>query len=577
MDPLNNNVMYMGSTDVLKSTDNGNTWNNVSNGVFDGSCLYSLEVAHSNTNYIYAATFGHLYRSVNGGTSWTNITGTLPVNFAALTGVAINGSNPDAAWVTFSGFSAGNKVFYTNNGGTTWTNISGTLPNIPVNCVEYQNGSNDIVYIGTDFGVFYTDATQNNWVSYNTGLPNVIIDELEVYFPTSKLRAATYGRGLWESDLQISVLSNVDAATSTMMYPPVSTCDSVIAPVVSIRNAGLNTLTSVDLNYHIDAQSNQVYNWTGSLASLATTNITLPSYTLVSGTHTLVAYTSNPNVSADQNHQNDTIKRTFTILGAPFPLINSVAEGFVAASFPPVSWSIENSSNLWSRSTTVGGYSLSTQSAKADFYSISSGTDVLITADINFQNLAPPIKVYFDHAYALYDSTYHDSLLVDLYSDCSMKGEIIYANGRSALATAPATTATFVPTASQWRTDTLHLDSLAGHAPMRLRFIAKSGFGNELYLDNINLSNTVTGVSSIGQESSVVMFPNPTSGILNVWMSKFENVQIKIYDVLGECIHQLICRSANQQIDLSSLHEGIYLVKIQGDNFVKTERVVVIK
>lgn len=218
MDPNNHNNMYMGGSSIIKSIDNGVTWNYLS-GSFDGTCMYSLEVAPSNSNYVYAATFGHIYRTTDAGTTWNNITGTLPVSSAAISGITINSTNPDMVWVTFSGFSAGKKVFYSSNGGAAWTNISGTLPNIPVNCIEYQAGSNDIVYIGTDMGVFGIDASLTDWASYNFGMPNVIIDELEIYPPTNKLRAATFGRGIWEIDLKTDLLSGVaDAGPQSRVF-----------------------------------------------------------------------------------------------------------------------------------------------------------------------------------------------------------------------------------------------------------------------------------------------------------------------------------------------------------------------
>jgi PKD repeat protein len=85
--------------------------------------------------------------------------------------------------------------------GLTWTNYSTGLPNIPANCIIYQNGSNDGVYIGMDVGVYYRDNTLSTWSLFNTGLPNTVISELDIQYSTQKLRAATYGRGLWESDL----------------------------------------------------------------------------------------------------------------------------------------------------------------------------------------------------------------------------------------------------------------------------------------------------------------------------------------------------------------------------------------
>ncbi|MGB4959678.1 MAG: dockerin type I domain-containing protein, partial [Saprospiraceae bacterium] len=89
------------------------------------------------------------------------------------------------------------------DGGVTWTNISGTLPNIPFNTVLHRKTSNDEVYIGADIGVYVTDNTMaaGTWVPFNTGLANSTVNDLEIYYPTGKLRAATYGRGSWESNL----------------------------------------------------------------------------------------------------------------------------------------------------------------------------------------------------------------------------------------------------------------------------------------------------------------------------------------------------------------------------------------
>ncbi|HEU4718694.1 MAG TPA: T9SS type A sorting domain-containing protein [Bacteroidia bacterium] len=573
MDPVDNNIMYMGSSDVLKSTDNGNTWNNISNGYFDGSCVYSLVVSPANTNYIYAATFGNIYRTTNGGNTWTTITGTLPVGSAAITGISVSDNNPDALWVTFSGFSPGNKVFYSSDGGASWGNVSGTLPNIPVNCTVYQNGSNDIVYIGTDLGVFYTDATLNDWQPYNTGLPNVIVDQLEINYPTSKLRAATYGRGIWESDLQVSTLVNLDASVFAMNSPPSTTCDTSIVPVLRIRNAGMDTIFNVELHYRMDNLAWQQYNWNGTLASLGTANIVLPLYTLSPGTHTLKAYTASPNSGADQNAQNDTLVRTFTILSSSPPSTTAppVSEGFVSSTFPPANWTMENSSGLWSRNTTYGGYGLSSQSAMADFYYISSGTDMIVTQYVDFTNAVAPITLWFDVAYAQYDVAYNDSLIVDLYSDCPGIGERVYARSGSALATAPMTQTVFAPLSNQWRTDTIHLDSLAGRGPMEIRFIAKSGYGNELYLDNINLNGNALGIYSQSEQDGLDVYPNPANGTMNVVISAAQegSTAISIYDLTGNAVYVSSQRTASGEntipVDVSGLAQGVYLLRVETD------------
>ncbi|MBI3501322.1 MAG: T9SS type A sorting domain-containing protein [Bacteroidetes bacterium] len=690
MDATNHNIIYIGGTDLYQSTDNGNTWNDISAGAFDGTCIYSLRVSFSNPNYIYVATFGNIYRTTNGGSTWSIITNTLPVGSAAISGIAISSSNPDDVWVTFSGFSAGNKVFYTNDGGTTWTNVSATLPNIPVNCIEYQNGSNDLLYIGTDLGVFYIDATMNNWAAYNTGLPNVIIDDLEISYPFSKLRAATFGRGLWASNLQVSTLVNLDASAYSLTYPANTACNTAVAPVVSIRNAGQDTLFSVELHYRIDAQPWQLYNWSGMLPSLALANITLPTYTLTAGTHTLYAYTASPNSSADQNNLNDSLARVFKVVVNPdaspdslmYPAVstcstvvapvvsiknmpavcsytltsvelhyhldaqpwqvynwtgslpnlssvnitlpsytlavgthtlyaytakpNSFADpnpvndtlvtvftifgnitgmspplqqGFVSAAFPPVNWQLNNPALLWSRINTVGGYSLSNESARADFYNVQAGSGELLTPYIDFSNAVAPIRLYFDVAYATYDITYIDSLVVDIYDDCWGTGKRIYARGTSTLATAPPVTSQFIPTATQWRTDSIHLDSLAGKSPRRFRFIAISGFGNELYLDNINLSTKFLGVEDLNSESGVTVFPNPNSGEFGVWSSEKIN-GLEIYNVLGGKIYEAPSLKGVNTISISlpsGTGQGIYFFQVKTENGIVNKKIIINK
>lgn len=202
IDPQNNNTLYMAFNDVWKTTNQGNTWSQISN-LGSSKPLQTMVIAPSNNQIIYTATYDTLYGTGNGGLTWAyntvaNITGNANHKISYLT---VNPTNPLMIWITISGFSAGNKVFKSTNGGGSWTNISGTLPNIPVNCSVYQNGSNDGIYIGTELGVYYNDNVLNNWVLYNTGLPNVSVSELEISYNTNKLWAATYGRGLWKSDL----------------------------------------------------------------------------------------------------------------------------------------------------------------------------------------------------------------------------------------------------------------------------------------------------------------------------------------------------------------------------------------
>jgi photosystem II stability/assembly factor-like uncharacterized protein len=223
MDPVSPATLYAGYADVYKTTDQGATWAAISSGLTGSSTntLMSLSVAPSNSQVIYAATWDSVYVTSNGGTSWTSIS-----NFSLgnkKTYIAIHPTDPNTAWITISGYAAGEKVYKTTDRGVSWTNISGTLPNLPVNTIVYQKGSNGGLYIGTDVGVYYTDASMTDWIPFSTGLPNVVVTELEIQYSSNELRAGTFGRGLWKSDLYTALSTSLHPGTmlaaSERAYP----------------------------------------------------------------------------------------------------------------------------------------------------------------------------------------------------------------------------------------------------------------------------------------------------------------------------------------------------------------------
>jgi photosystem II stability/assembly factor-like uncharacterized protein len=195
------NTIYAATDKVYKSTNQGTAWAAIS-GILNGVGPFTILKTHPNPNYLIAGDGDHLYRTTNGGTTWTDITGTLPVAANYLMDATMNDNAPNVIWATFSGYNAGQKVYKTTNGGSTWTNISGTLPNLPANCVVYENKTGNPIYVGTDAGVYYIKDGMADFVPFKLGLPNVIIDELAIHYGAKKIRAATYGRGLWECALK---------------------------------------------------------------------------------------------------------------------------------------------------------------------------------------------------------------------------------------------------------------------------------------------------------------------------------------------------------------------------------------
>jgi photosystem II stability/assembly factor-like uncharacterized protein len=150
-----------------------------------------------------AGTGKKVYSSFKGGDGpWKDITGTLTGVPNYMLDIAASNNDTNVAYAVFGGFSAGKKVYRTSNNGSSWDNITGTLPNIPVNTVVEGHDSLSTIYIGTDLGVFYRDKFMTDWLPFNKNLPNVIVTDLRIAEDANYIYAATYGRGAWRSPTQ---------------------------------------------------------------------------------------------------------------------------------------------------------------------------------------------------------------------------------------------------------------------------------------------------------------------------------------------------------------------------------------
>ncbi|MBL7749530.1 MAG: T9SS type A sorting domain-containing protein, partial [Chitinophagaceae bacterium] len=97
---------------------------------------------------------------------------------------------------------------------------------------------------------------------------------------------------------------------------------------------------------------------------------------------------------------------------------------------------------------------------------------------------------------------------------------------------------------------------------------------SSLRVDFINLS-VATGINENTNPGGVSVFPNPSSGLLNLRVMKFENANIRVFDILGQEIHNSRMSDINTQIDLSNFAKGLYVVKVEGNGFNYSEKVTI--
>ena len=199
--------IYVGYSNIYFSNNYGQSgsWKKLTQFSSSSSSTFrNIRVSEKNDNYVYAATLRALHITSDGGqnsNSWRNISPPQGVN-QNITGLAIHPDNPNIVYLTFAGYNANVKLYKYDNAKNEWTNLSGNLPNLPANCVElhYVNGKLNI-YVGTDIGVYHAVNDVPYFKRWGDGLPNLYVSQLEVASSINKMRAASYGRGVWEVDL----------------------------------------------------------------------------------------------------------------------------------------------------------------------------------------------------------------------------------------------------------------------------------------------------------------------------------------------------------------------------------------
>lgn len=209
------------------------------------SPISNFNVSESDVSTIYLAKrvyysynqLSEFWATTDEGTTWTNKTAGLPDSLY-FTHIEIDDDNANSVWITTGGFEAGKHVYHSIDGGDLWTNVTADLPNLPINCIVHRDSSfYNTVYVGTDIGVYYSNDTLSGWLAYNLNLPNVIISDLEINYGENKLYAATFGRGVWQTDIL------ADSITGTIGLTDIPGFDEVQIELFPNPNNGEFTLS----------------------------------------------------------------------------------------------------------------------------------------------------------------------------------------------------------------------------------------------------------------------------------------------------------------------------------------------
>ncbi|MBS1741530.1 MAG: PKD domain-containing protein [Bacteroidetes bacterium] len=399
--------------------------------------------------------------------------------------------------------SCNNRVYRSADQGNTWTNITYNLPATNILKIYHDDFSNDeTVYVCTGNKVYSKNNAATTWTDISYNLPSIAnVTDFMMYNKgdiTSKLLVSYYGRGVWELALHPN-------------YPPVADFTNDKTYVCPGQSVQFTDLSEGD---------NLIYNWNFQGGTPATSAAQNPSVTY----NTAGIYSVSLTVSNSNGNNIKTIN-AYILVGTGSPEI--VAEGFQYASYPPANWRLMDGGNdgvNWFKNNAAGGFGNSSTSSSFDNYNndTQGNKDRLLLPVMDLTSFSSA-TLTFDVAYAPYSTTdYLDSLLVAVSTDCGSTYTYLYTKYGSTLATAPANTGgTFVPTATQWRTETINLNNFISSSNLLIAFENRGHYGQQVFIDNVNLRlNPFTAFTANNTTicaGSSVNFTDQSSGLVNSW------------------------------------------------------------
>ncbi|MFZ4520969.1 MAG: PKD domain-containing protein [Bacteroidales bacterium] len=657
----NHKGMFVGYKNIWRCSNVINfpiTWTKISDNLAgsNGSDMAVVEHSSANPNLFYAARSDNkLFRSDNclgAAPSWSDLTSYLPAS-GTPTDIQSHPSDENIVYITL-----GTGVYKSVNKGVSWTNITANLPAIQKNTIAYYKNAPEGLYVGTDAGVYYKDVTTTTWIPFSLGLPaNGRVTELEIYYDNDSvsedaIRCSTYGRGLWGSDLyhaapvadfmaadtlipvgcavdftdistgiptnfqwsfqggtpSISTAKNPqnivfsapgiytvklkvwnNLGTDSITKTNYITVSSTLLPVVNFT-ADQFALCSSDIVRFTDQSTNCPSQWTWSFNP---NTITFLEGTSNTSQNPVVQFNAAGAYDVQLVSSNAVGFATLTRLdyiikdGYPLPFIENFGTGLT-----PQHWEIQNPDlGITWDTITVGGTVPGSKAIYMDFFSYATlnKRDQLITPPLNLTGYSS-VTLSFKHAYE--QRVRKDSLIIRISDNCGTTWQRVWGMGPDGtpgvFVTHPSTNNEFFPqTADDWCGGSygtgcyaIDLSPWANQPNIKVMFESYNRFGNNLYLNDIQISGPVSVNEQNRLKSEVTIFPNPTRGQFMLTITgNHQDVGMVILNPQGQAVYSDLLTSTSghisRQLDFSGLARGVYIIRLTGKTESWVEKLVI--
>ena len=538
--PQNSNSLYIGVKNVWKSTNNGDSVHTISgfpgtNGGVGGF----LFVGQTDTMTL----FTRIYRTHDEGATW------IPVSKPVY---AVDPDEINKVW-SVQNISNRYTIYNSMDTGNTWQVIQS--PDVTFNSstinIECVNNASDGIFLSIGGMIYYIDNTLSNWQPFNNGFPGAPVYAIKSMKDFNIVRVASYGRGVWESDLfqygQLLVSDFIQDKDTICPGDSIQFFDNSL-------NAGPGYST--------------LYQWSFPGGSPSQSSLPFPKVLYSSpGTYDVSLHMTGSNGT-------DSITKFATVVVNLPPQVQApLLEDFEGSIFPPSGWNWNHYSSSASFARTSlygGGYGTSTNSVMyGTWVGSPRQNDNLITPEIDLSFVPDPVLT-FDVLYAYdYIPAEADTFKLFYSYDCGITRHYFFERGGLDLKTDSVySNYSVIFDSTSWSSDTISLYSIASHAPFQIGFEMTSIGRCEFFLDNIQILSLPGSELSENSPSEINLnvYPNPfTREFTVLWnSSQIETAQCSLYSMTGQLLMKRTIQS-NKPVVISAtdFSEGIYFLQVQ--------------
>ena len=212
LSPHNQDILYLGGNKLHRSLNKGDDWEAISldltQGGKKGNVAYGTLTTISESPFKFGLLYtgsddGLVQVSQNGGGSWANLSGSFPKDLW-VSRVAASKHKKERVYTTLNGYRWDDftaYVYKSDDYGKTWKSISKGIPDSPVNVIVEDLENEDLLFVGTDNGLYISFNQGDSWEIFQNGIPNVAVHDLVIQKEAKHILVGTHGRSIYKADI----------------------------------------------------------------------------------------------------------------------------------------------------------------------------------------------------------------------------------------------------------------------------------------------------------------------------------------------------------------------------------------